>query len=380
MNVPPPQPLQANYRIANVSAVASAMMLIGCFFDFVLTVIGITTLLALAYLRWRRRWMRVLLFCLSLCNLMLWLVALGGLDYIFGTVDRNHWEAAVVDEPRPITCYMQRYGECSGFDIPCSMAGATTFTGPHAQCSASCGVDNDFPTTCKERMDTIEARLCGLVLLFLASSVLILLATTWLSSTNAPRTGKSGGWLFWLLALTCILWHLHADPMRCLPLAGAGLLLAHTRSRKLKYAFLALTSVYIAREVNVALETKVAQRSGHIPADTMLFDLTKTNSGPGAMPYDLWKFIVRSPEEQLQSGLCEFQDLFECSGYSKPCTSQDAWDDLQCSDSCSKSNDNPSPCRDQIMLGLLELDQKRNYASIAFAVGASLIALFFSCT
>jgi hypothetical protein len=186
MNVPPPQALQANYRIANVSAVASAMMLIACFFD-VSTSIGFTTLLALAYLRWRRRWMRVLLFCFGLCNLMLWFVALGGLSYIFESVEtgRGYWEAWVTDEPRPVACYIQRYGECSGFDIPCSLAGATAFTGPHAQCSASCGVDNNFPTTCKERMKSI-AWLCGPVLLFLASSVLILLATTWLSSTNAP--------------------------------------------------------------------------------------------------------------------------------------------------------------------------------------------------
>jgi hypothetical protein len=378
MNAPLPQPLQANYRIANVSAVASAMMLIGCFFD-VSTSIGFTTLLALAYLHWRRRWMRVVLFCLGLCNMMLWLVALGGLSYVFGTVDtaRKYWEAAVSDEPRPLTCYIQRYGECSGFDIPCSLAGATAFTGPHAQCNAVCGVDNDFPTTCKERMNTIGELLCGPVLLFLASSVLILVATTWLSSTNAP--GQSDGWLFWLLALTCNLWHPNADFFSRL-LAGAGLLLAHTRSRQLKYAFLVLTSVYIASAVNAALEARVAQRAGDIPAAPMPFDLTNTNSGTGAMAYDLWKFIVKGPEEQLQSLLCEFQDQLECSGYSKPCTSEDAWDDSQCSDACSKSNDNPSPCHHKAVLRLFELAQKRNHASIAFAVGASLVALFYSCT
>jgi hypothetical protein len=392
MNVPLPQPLQANYRIANVSAVASAMMLIGCFFD-VSTSIGFTPLLALAYLRWRRRWMRVSLFCMGLWSLVLWLVTLGFVSYTFGSVDtaRTYWEAAVADEPPPLACYILRYGECSGFDIPCSLAGATAFTGPHAQCSDSCGIDNEFLTTCKERMKTLGEWLCRSALLRLASSVLVLMATTWLSSTNAPRTGKSGGWLFWLVALTCSLWYLIGDSFSRL-LAGAGLLLAHTRSRQLKYAFLVLTSVYIVIAVNAALEAIKAQCSGHIP-DTMSYDLTNTDLDTANMAKDLWTFVEESPEEQVRRfRICQTQDRL-CSGYSKPCTSKNALDDSHslCRYACRKSLYNPSPCRDVMsMLGLVEVyDQKqrlhrirkrKRYASIVFAVGASLVALFYSCT
>jgi hypothetical protein len=342
MNVQPLQPLQANYRIANVSTVASAMMLIACFFD-VFTGIGYWTLSALAYLHWRRRWMRVLLFCVSLCNLMSLLVFWDGLSCIFGTVDivRKYWGAA--DEPRPNSCYIQRYRACRGFRAPCSMVG-----------KISAG-----------------ELLCGPVLLFLASSVLILMATTWLSSTNAPRTGKSGGWLFWLLVLTCNLWHPLGDFFSRL-LAGAGLLLAHNRSRKLKYAFLILTSVYIA---NAALEARVAQRSDGITADAALFDLTKTDLGAGAMAYDLWKFFAKGSQEQYHSILCHHteqmkEQLVALGVREKPSN------DIECSDACS-NHDNPSYCR-EVVSSLFEMVEK--YANTAFAVGASLIALFYSCT